>query len=62
LKPVLSEDEVVSHDIRTLEALVSSVVRASHIGYRELEVVGLVELQTLVVQVFCDWPRDVRSF
>jgi hypothetical protein len=44
LKLVLSEDEVVSYDIRTLEALVSSAVRASHIGYRELEVVGLVDL------------------
>jgi hypothetical protein len=52
LKPVLSKDEVVSYDIRTLEALVSSVVHASHVGYRELEVVGSVELQALVVQVF----------
>jgi len=49
LKLVPSEDEVVSHDIRTPEALVSSTVRASYIDYRELEVVGSVELQTLVV-------------
>ena len=44
LKPVLSEDEVVSYDIYTLEALVSSTVRTSYIGYRELEVVSSVEL------------------
>jgi hypothetical protein len=54
LKPVLSEDEVVSHDVRALEALGSSTVRAGHVGNRELKVIGSVELQTLVVQVFSD--------
>jgi hypothetical protein len=62
LKPVPSEDEVVSHDVRAPEALGSSAVRAGHVGDGELEVMGSVELQTLVVQVFGDWPGDVRSF
>jgi hypothetical protein len=44
LKLVLSEDKVVSYDICTLEALVSSVVHTSYISYRELKVVGLVKL------------------
>jgi hypothetical protein len=44
LKLVPSEDEVVSHDVRALEALGSSIVRASHVGDGELEVIGSVEL------------------
>jgi hypothetical protein len=44
LKLVLSEDEVVSHDVRALEALGSSTVRAGHVGDRELKVISSVEL------------------
>jgi hypothetical protein len=54
LKPIPSKDEVVSHDVRTLEALCSSAMSVGHVSYRQLEVVCSVKLEALVVQVFRD--------
>ena len=62
MQPVPSKDEVVSHDIRAPKALGSLAVCAGYVGYGEFEVMCSVELQALVIQVFRDWPGDIRSF
>ena len=49
LKLILSKDEVVSHDVRTPEALCSSAMSVGHVSYRQLEVVCSVKLEALVV-------------
>jgi hypothetical protein len=61
-EPVPSEDEVVSHDIRAPKALGSLAVCAGHVSHGEFKVMRSVELQALVIQVFRDWPGDIKSF
>jgi hypothetical protein len=38
------------------------MVCAGYVSYGEFKVIRSVELQALVIQVFRDWPKDIKSF